>query len=262
MNSAYVWRLGVKAVMAWSTALLLLAVMVSTASADPTEVLVYQFDPASDSLSIAGGITDRSGNNYNGTAISFFGQPNSMKIVPGHLSSTFAVQMAGDDGFPGTGIWTGITAKTAGIWNGPFTVMAWTNRNNLHAGDQMVFGTTGVETVGSALHLGFRNFDTYMGFWGNDSHVSAAPTPVANAWHHVAWRYDPATKNQDIFIDGVLANSDGGHGPFNHNQPLLIGRTVSNNGAFAGLLEYPRVFNVALSDGQINNASKDLPIGP
>src|SRR5215472_8172966 len=100
--------------------------------------------------------------------------------------------------------------------NGSFTVMAWVNRVDLHTGDQMVFGTTGIETVGSALHIGFRGFNTYMGFWGNDSQAVGVPTPTAATWHHMAWRYDATKNTQDILLDGVLANSEGNHGPFNH----------------------------------------------
>jgi hypothetical protein len=46
----------------------------------------------------------------------------------------------------------------------------------------------------------------------------------------------------------------------------MIGATFpganGDNGAFSGLIEYPRVFNVALRDDQIKAAANDQPIPP
>jgi hypothetical protein len=61
-----------------------------------------------------------------------------------------------------------------------------------------------------------------------------------------------------------MVNTDGGHAPFNAaEQVFLIGNTYySDNGSFSGLIEYPRVFNVALTDAQIKAAANDQPIPP
>jgi len=278
MNSAYDLLRHAKILIASTAAVLVLAVMVSTGSAQPTEVLVYQFDPATDNLLLDGGLLDRSGNGYNGTAMAF-GQP-SMKFVPGHVnkqdgSQGTALAMAGDDDLPGTGIWTGQSAKTLGIYNGSFTAMAWVNRTSIKA-DNMVFGTNGGPCgILHMLHLGFRGRDTYMGFWGNDSSAAGVPPisiTLANNWHHMAWRYDTAARTQSIFIDGALANSDANHDPYGTQFTVIIGRYVgiagigncnsTSSGAFAGSIEFPRIFNVALTNGQIKNAATDLPIGP
>lgn len=263
---------GAKTLIGWGAALLTLAVVVSTAAADPVEVLVYQFDPSVDSTTTIGGLKDHSPNGFNGTCTSLFSYPGAMKIVPGHLAGTFALATAGLDEFPGTYVWTGATAGQLGLnpsptATGSFTMMAWVYRNNLRHGDQMIFGTTGDRDVGFALHLGFRNYDTWFGTWNGDSSAILAPTPLAGAWHHMVWRYNAATKTQDIFIDGVNMNSQGGQVPFEQgDQAFLIGGAFpgaqGDNAAFAGLIEYPRVFNLALSDGQIKNAAKDQPIGP
>ena len=75
-----------------SAALLVLAVMVSTAAAQlPPEILVYKFDPNTDNLNIEGGILDHSGNGYNGTSLSFLGlPPRETVFVPGHTAGTTA----------------------------------------------------------------------------------------------------------------------------------------------------------------------------
>lgn len=272
MNSAYDRLRHAKILICWAAAAVVFALMVSTASAQPTEVLVYQFDPNTDNLLLDGGIIDRSGHGNNGSSLNVGG--SEMSFVPGHLPTTTALYMAGDDDFPGTGIWTGQNTKNLGIYQGTFTVMAWVNRTSPKL-DQMVFGTiVQAPCAGNdqtMLHLGFRGRDTYMGFWGNDS--SAPGTPAPRQWHHVAWRYSTVTTNQDIFIDGVLANSDSGHAPFSHDQFLMIGRYVNyaggatcssgaNSGAFAGAIEYPRIFNVSLRNDQIAAAAADQPIPP
>jgi hypothetical protein len=265
MNSAYDALRRARTLIGWGAALLMLVAVVSTAAAQPKEVLVYQFDPSVDSTTTEGGIIDHSGNGYNGTCTSFYAYPGAMKIMPGHLSNTFALATVGLDEFPLTCIWTGATSLQLGL-DGSLTCMAWVNRSNLNHHDNMVFGTTGARDVGFAMHLGFRNWDTYFGFWGNDSMATLQPTPLAGKWHHMAWRYDATKQNQDIFIDGVLANSDPNHGPFNAaEQVFVVGTTYpgeSGARSFAGLIEYPRVFNVALRDDQIAAAAKDQLLPP
>jgi hypothetical protein len=73
----------------------------------------------------------------------------------------------------------------------------------------------------------------------------------------VAYRYDFSLLQQDIYVDGVNVSSASNAQPYGQVQTLIIGRTVPNSGAFSGLLEYPRVFNVALTDSQIAAAAKD-----
>ncbi|HLJ94454.1 MAG TPA: LamG domain-containing protein [Gemmataceae bacterium] len=269
MKSASDRRRRAQSLIGLGAALLILAAVVCPAAAQPTEVLVYQFDPAVDNTTTIGGIIDHSGNGYNGTCSTILGYPGAMKIVGGHLATTFALATAGLDDFPTTVIWTGATTEQLGLTptatsNGSFTIMAWVNRSNLRHEDQMVFGSTGSRDVGFAMHLGFRNYDTYFGLWGNDSSAQLQPTPLAGAWHHMAWRLDVSKGNEDIFIDGVLANSDPNHGPFNAaDSVFLIGNTYySDNGSFSGLIEYPRVFNVVLRDDQIKAAAQDKPLPP
>jgi hypothetical protein len=243
-------------------ALVVLASAVSMAAAQPKPTLEYVFDSTKDSLSKAGGILDHSGNKYNGTEISLGAESS---FVQGHLSTTTAVSLMGDDDADtgGTGIDTGIDTATVGIDGGPFTVVAWINRATFKQ-DNMVFGTS--NSTGSSgkadLHLGFRKGWAYCGFWGNDSGAYVANIVGISEWHHFAVRYD-GTSNQDIFIDGVLINSDPGHGAYGATGELIIGHTYGNRGAFSGAIEHPRVYGgVALRDDQIAADANDNPIPP
>jgi hypothetical protein len=242
-------------------ALLLLAVLPWPAAAQPViqpgEVLTYFF-AASDDPTSEHGIIDQSGNQHHGTALSF---GTEWALVPGHnpATGTFALVCWGDDQADGTGIYTHTPVGALNIDKGPYTCMAWCYRTSRKqggltetAGDQAVFGT---DNLNPFLLLGFRNSGTEFRHWINGD--SGGPGVPLLEWHHVAYRYNPATQSEDIFIDGALVASSGGHGPFGSpNQILLIGR-IGRGSAFAGLIEYPRVFRVGLTDDQIAAAAQD-----
>src|SRR5438132_1886043 len=243
-------------------ALLVLAALATPAGAQPTiqpgEVLTYFFD-SNDKFDRVKGIIDKTGLGHNGTSLSL---DSESVVVPGHKAGNLAIVGWGDDVggvidgtvyWAGSGIFTHTDTHTLGIDTGPFTLMVWVVRG-AWKGDNMLFGTTDNE----ALHIGFRQGNAHMGFWGND--LSGAPgVPLGDGkWHHMAFRYDPNLQGgqQDIYIDGIKVASRPGAGPFGRTQTLLIGR-FGAAGSFAGLIEYPRVFNVALTDTNISDAAND-----
>jgi hypothetical protein len=239
-------------------ALAVLAGVVSIAAAQPKPTLEYIFNPTTDDLTVSRGIKDHAGNKYDGTENSL---GTEAKFVPGHLPNTTAVFFLGnDDPDGGTGIDTGIDTASVGIDGGAFTVVAWINRASFKQ-DNMVFGTT--NNNAPDLHLGFRKGWAYCGFWGNDSGAYVADKVGIHEWHHWAVRYD-GTSNQDIFIDGVLINSDPGHSPYSGSGvDLIIGHTYGNRGAFCGAIEHPRVYGgTALRNDQIAADANDNPIPP
>jgi hypothetical protein len=250
-----------KSLLGHFAALLVLGSVVAIAAAQPKPTLEYDFDPAKNSLSKAGGIVDLSSGKHNGTELS--GGKESA-FVTGHTkpdgTTGFAIYFLGDPDTDtgGTGIDTGTDTATVGIDGGPFTVMAWVNRANFKQ-DNMVFGTN-LNGAGD-LHLGFRLSFSYCGFWGNDS--TGPGVPGINEWHHFAVRYNDADMSQDIFIDGAVVNHETGHGPYGSGAGLIIGHTYGNTGAFSGAIEHPRVYGgSALKDEQILADAQDKPLPP
>jgi hypothetical protein len=256
-------------------ALVVLAGVVSTATAQPG--LQYTFVQGTDDLTKAGGINDVSGHGHNGTVINAAyaafttgpaGNMNAIHIDPVNMP----------DETDGSGINTGTKTDNAdlNIFNGPYTVMAWVNLDD-QTGDHMVFGTPppnppGASANTGSLHLGFRNKQVYYGWWGAGTTRDSAYDNQGNSgyvgtvgdWHHVAWSFNGSSSGglQSIYQDGLLYQSfrskvwyggpllDSGGVP---NVPvnLLIGRTVANNGAFAGSLSDVRVYSMALADSDI-----------
>ncbi len=174
----------------------------------------------------------------------------------------------------------GPTTQTFNITNGPFTATAWVKIDNLPQNSpnpavfQVVFGTppnSSSDATGS-LHMGFRNNQPYLGFYGNDvSNAPALSSAYQGTWFHVAFRYNPATagnpslvaSRQTIFINGgdgvtpgdaqVYAVHDNS-AAYGQIRTLLIGRTIGSGtfvGAFGGSLADVRVYGSALTNAQV-----------
>jgi hypothetical protein len=275
-------------------ALVIVASMVSNAAAQPpTPGLQYVFDASVDNLNKAGGITDVSGNGHNGTVIdpayAYFDMGPSGKMNAIHILDDGDIDP--NDDTDGAGINTNAMTNdpTLNIFNGPYTCMAWVNLDDLTTNrDHMVFGTAPPNAPGAtsanagSLHLGFRGPEVYNGWWGagtgrdsgydNQSGGARGYVGQVGEWHHITWRFtgSSAPGYQDIFQDGVLSQSfltstyyggillGDGVVP-NAPAPLLIGRNVANNGAFAGILSDVRIYNVALDNATIASIASSPP---
>jgi hypothetical protein len=268
-------------------ALALVAGVVSTALAQ-SPGLQYTFVQGTDDLTKAGGIHDQSGNNHHGTVIDSAyaeftkgpaGNPNAIHIDNVNFS----------DETDGSGINTNTMNNNAdlNIFNGPYTVMAWVNLDD-QSGDHMVFGSPNINAPGAnspstgCLHLGFRNAQVYNGWWGAgtgrdssyDNQGNRGYVGQVGEWHHVAWSFDGSASGglQRIYQDGLLYQAfrspvwyggplldQGANPPNNAPALLLIGRQVANNGAYSGSLSDVRVYNTALTDGQIASIAATPP---
>jgi hypothetical protein len=255
-------------------ALVVLAGVVSIAAAQPKPTLEYVFNPSTDSLSKPGGIQDHSGNKFNGTELS---GGTEASFVTGHLSSTTAILLLGDDDpnssdsepGTGTGIDTGAGTVDVGLDNQSFTVIAWINRMGFKE-DNMVFGSGAGS--GSYLHLGFRRGLAYFGTWNGDSSAYVGNIVGIFEWHHLAMRYDATAKTHSIFIDGSLILNEPGAVFPGYGTNLIIGGNngyagpgspTAGAGNFAGAIEHPRVYGgQALRDDQIAADAADMPIPP
>jgi hypothetical protein len=258
MTAAGFWNRKVKRRIVNLAALVVLTGLVPMASAlDPT--IRYTFDANAtppDDLSKAKGIHNRgSAKGHDATVIN---GTNHAQFVAGPSGKMNAIHLDGVDGpdnSTGSGIITDATTAhpDVNIGAGPFTAMAWVNRDNI-AGDNMVFGTgfggpgDNPDSAGSgSLYLGFRDTVIWQGFSTRDNYATGI---LAGEWHHVAWRFDGASTT-NIFVDGEVASTDLQAQSYGNDFTLWVGRTTFNYGAYAGTLADVRIYNDFLADSDI-----------
>ncbi|MDF1754813.1 MAG: autotransporter-associated beta strand repeat-containing protein [Verrucomicrobiales bacterium] len=193
---------------------------------------------------------DTSDNNYDGTVNgdTTFGQTSALTTLGSALT------------FDGNGdyIATGTTAGQLGF-GGDFTASAWL-MVDVHKQDNTIFGTD-TSGTNNGLHLVIRNQKAHFGFFSND--VGGTQVLNIGEWYHVTWRFDTATNEQAIFINGELDNSRiSPVGPFTgvaHN--VNIGRWA-NGSYFDGMMDEVSVIGRALSNAEIEALAESGPSLP
>lgn len=160
---------------------------------------------------------------------------------------------------------TGLTGNDLGFGaGGVYTAMAWVNwAGTLGGSDHMVFGAPGAGNF-TQLHHGVRDDSApnniHFGGWGGAQDVSDAGAipnggglTGADNWVHVAWQYDGTDKV--VFVDGVETFRGPGNNISDPSLDVAIGYTARNgNGSFNGLLDDVRIYDEALTAGQILTA--------
>lgn len=148
--------------------------------------------------------------------------------------------------FNGTGHVKLGTARAMGLANASFTIEAWLRPDTVD-GDVCLLGmTTGVERQG--LHLVLRGGKPFLGFYADDLAGNAGVAP--GGWTHLAFRYDAATREQAIFVNGALDAKRTAGGHMAGEGMVYLGRCFSwprLRGAVSDL----RVWKVARTDEQI-----------
>lgn len=168
-------------------------------------------------------------------------------------------------------IQTGLTGTDLGFGaGGTYTAMAWVNWGGVSgSNDHMVFGQEDGAGNNAQLHHGIRsegpdaNADNiHFGGWGGTQDISDAGTVAPSTWTHVTWQYDGteavvyvngvetarAVKNN--ITDPALAVIIGGHG---RDAADPAGQS------FNGLLDDVRIYDEALTLGEINSARTAIP---
>jgi fibronectin-binding autotransporter adhesin len=131
--------------------------------------------------------------------------------------------------------------------NGAITISAWVNFASV-AGTQDIFALVGSGGA-NVLQVGLRNGN--YGAWPSTTTTSlTGPAASTGAWHHVAYSFD-GTSVDTIYVDGVSTT-----GTFTHDTGgaivAYLGTSTPNNQMLNGSLDDVRIYNVALTAGQIN----------
>lgn len=113
---------------------------------------------------------------------------------------------------------------------------------------------------------GTRPCWTLRGTGGAEDMSGVNPFPTDGLWHHYAGTFDPNTGIRSLYVDGVLVATQSGQGPYNlaaSSHVVIGGRDSGGNNFgnwFTGNIYDVRIYNVALTEAQINNAV--VPVVP
>jgi len=113
---------------------------------------------------------------------------------------------------------------------------------------------------------GTRPCWTLRGTGGAEDMSGSSPFPTDGGWHHYAGTFDPVTGIRSLYVDGVLAATQSGQGPYTlatSSHVVIGGRDSGGNNFgnwFTGNIYDVRIYDVALSEAQINHAV--VPVVP
>ena len=124
-----------------------------------------------------------------------------------------------------------------------FSFEAWSKRGGTNDNDFIA----GQGQTGDMLHIGFRNTEIFtFAFWGDDHNIGGPFNDMA-AWHHWACVYDAATKNQEVFRDGISLGSRTAADHFTGGGTFHIGARGDAGYNFRGQIDEVRLCNLARS---------------
>jgi hypothetical protein len=227
----------------------------------PPEITVVEpVDPGTDGLvayyDMENNLLDGSGNGLNGTAI------GSPIFSAGLGSFGTALSLAGADC---------VDLGEQAVFNpiGSFSVSLWANAATWNSdwGHAMI-GNRGEDNIGwqirrygSSSNIAF----TTRGV-GNDDTQSNAVMPLGD-WVHIVCVYDNSANTKQIYVNGILdqevtTNAGASITATTHNTYIGARANSGNTGQeayFTGLLDEIRVYNRALSVGEVEFLSDPTP---
>jgi len=187
---------------------------------------------------------DSSGNGNNGTLA---GSP-TFAPGPSGFGNALVVDLGKYVILPST--------NTLSLYNHDFTVTAWVNASAFsglggYGGDWSLLGNQGFTGGSGGLHLVLRGGQLYMGFFGNDM---GGPSVSLNTWYHIAWRYNKATGEMAMFLNGAQVATQGGHPPFIGTGSTYIGRSADgwDSPRYAkGMIDDVQIYNRPLTQAEV-----------
>ena len=199
----------------------------------------YRFDECD----LAAGVTDSSGNGYDGTS-------------RGAVSDAGKLCRGGE--FDGDGDY--IEVPDSVNFDSSFTVVAWINQASA-GGDQRIIADDENNTGGFAFSLGDGGNGRLRFFSRNVNPVILDTPPVisTNTWYFVAAVHDSVNKTRTIYVDGVEVASDAYSGTWGSDAGTAsIGGETSNAGSeavprwrFNGAIDEVLIFDNALGQAQV-----------
>lgn len=229
----------------------------ATPAGAPAAVAQYNLDALS-WTGAAGEVLDASGNGLNGTAI--------------NGATPVLARVCNGASLDGAGAFINVPDNNLLDISGELTVTAWFNADTVPSGSQLKTIVSKDENY--EFHI--ENGEIY--WWWNTSgggtrtFRTSGANIAAGRWYHVAIVYSRSLGQQRIYLDGVNMPAQGGSTTnssetlLTNADPLQIGGDQGFAGReFDGLIDEVRVFDQALSPGQVGavlNDTRPCRLGP
>ena len=134
-----------------------------------------------------------------------------------------------------------ISSPPLKLFNQSWTFEAWiylANTSATNPSEYSIIGQCNSLRKDECLHLVVRNQTLHLGYYSDD--LRGASKLSASRWHHVAFVFDCATRNQSVYLDGFIDGSREATVCFQgHAQSLTIGaiEAWSQGSLFDGLID-------------------------
>jgi hypothetical protein len=132
------------------------------------------------------------------------------------------------------------------------TLEAWVNPSSAPTGWQDVIYKASDNYFMEAASTNGNEPGAGVSVAGSEPIIFGASQLTANAWTHLAVTYDAATLK--LYVNGILTNSTAQSGTVvTSTNPLQIGSDSLYGQFFKGLIDEVRIYNVALTQAQIQS---------
>ena len=221
-------------------AVALLGVFVTPAVAKVDPVVYYSFDALTDT------IVDESGNGYDGT-------PN------GALQFSETGYLKGCFEFNGSDTYVELTRPV----QDDFTLAAWINSDTTGLSGTQAYQGNGLfwsDVGGTANDFVVAILGTNFSFFaGNpDTSVISNGDVVTGEWVHIAAVRDTGAGTIGVFINGAFDNSvdHSNTGALDAQELLAVGANTLDSRYYTGLMDEIKIYDVALSEAQVQKAMR------
>jgi len=217
--------------------------------------VVQPEDPGTDNLMVQytmeNNVQDSSGNNLNGTA---YGDPVYEQGLPGY---GMALTLDGEDDYVELPIGSTVSTLT------DCTIATWVNWSGEGDDWQRIFDIGTGTTVNMFLtpsNGSIMRFAITTGGNGAESQLSA-PDELLSGWHHVVVTIDGTSMSMALYLNAQLvANASTQVTPADMGETTQnwLGRSqYTDDPYFDGSLDDFRIYNIALSEGQVRFVAGD-----
>ena len=221
--------------------------VIQQVAAAPKPIVYYTFDK------LDATITDDSGNGNDGTS------KGDVKLNnDGKVGKSF--EFNGTDAY----------VELERVIQDDFTLMAWikTDEPGIKLGNQGYQGSGLIwsDVGGVANDFILAVLGTKLSFFcGNpDLSVNSDKDVVTGEWVHVAATRSAKESKIAIYIDGKHENTldHANKGPLDALPTIAIGGNVLDNRYYAGLIDEVKIFDAALTEGEVQQVSTTTPVEP